>query len=86
MEGILCYKYKKESTGKFIGRNYYQLRKNRLGRKNGDWIVYQHISPNGKSYIGITQQDPEKRWQNGKGYTGQKKFYNAIKKYGWDSF
>lgn len=55
-------------------------------KKEGDWIVYQHISPNGKSYIGITQQDPEKRWQNGKGYIGQKKFYNAIKKYGWDSF
>lgn len=52
----------------------------------GTWVVYQHISPSGKSYIGITQQEPEKRWQNGNGYTSQRKFYNAIKKYGWESF
>lgn len=54
--------------------------------KKGGWIVYQHISPSGKSYIGITQQDPLKRWKNGSGYYKQKKFYNAIKKYGWENF
>lgn len=50
------------------------------------FIVYKHTAPNGKSYIGITSRNPEVRWKNGHGYQGQKKFYNAILKYGWDNF
>lgn len=50
------------------------------------WCVYQHIAPNGKKYIGITQRNPEQRWQDGKGYKKQPYFYNAIQKYGWDTF
>ena len=49
-----------------------------------NYIVYMHISPSGKRYIGITSQEPKKRWNNGKGYKGQI-FYNAINKYGWDN-
>ena len=51
------------------------------------WTVYIHINKiNGKKYVGITSQNPEKRWgTNGckyrKGY-----FRNAINKYGWNSF
>lgn len=41
---------------------------------------------NGKVYIGITCQQPEKRWQNGKHYEGCLHFNNAIQKYGWDNF
>lgn len=51
-----------------------------------DYVIYKHTAPNGKVYIGITHQDVFRRWQNGKGYSTQKKFYAAIKKYGWDSF
>lgn len=58
----------------------------RDGNEKGDYVVYKHTSPSGKSYIGITQQKPENRWKNGYGYIKQEKFYNAIKKYGWDSF
>lgn len=46
------------------------------------YIVYCHIFPNGKRYVGITSQSTNRRWQNGDGYKGQI-VYNAIKKYGW---
>lgn len=49
------------------------------------YYIYKHTAPNGKSYIGITSREPEVRWANGNGYCGQSKFYNAIKKYGWDN-
>ena len=51
-----------------------------------EYIVYLHISPNGKRYYGITMQDVNRRWQNGNGYRNNKHFTNAIKKYGWDNF
>lgn len=49
------------------------------------YIVYKHVFPNGKSYIGITKREPEERWNYGKGYKTQPKIYNAIKKYGWEN-
>lgn len=50
------------------------------------WCVYTHTNNiNGKKYVGITCNKPERRWRNGKGYILQQ-FYNAIQKYGWDNF
>lgn len=52
------------------------------------YLVYQHTSPSGKVYVGITSQSVSKRWQNGKGYTknNQPYFNAAINKYGWNNF
>lgn len=43
------------------------------------YIVYCHIFPNGKRYVGITSQKPNERWRNGRGYKGSNAVYNAIK-------
>lgn len=54
--------------------------------KEKNYTVYMHINKeNNKRYIGITRQNPKKRWDNGEGYKTQP-FYNAIKEYGWDGF
>ena len=65
-------------------------------RKNNNYCVYIHTSPNGKMYIGQTGDKPERRWKNdGSGYlhkdknTGkynQPAFAYAILKYGWNNF
>lgn len=49
------------------------------------WTVYCHTTPSGKRYIGITSKKPEKRWQNGKGYSNNKPFSKAIEKYKWEN-
>lgn len=54
------------------------------------YSVYIHVNKtNDMKYIGITSQiPPSQRWgKDGVGYhNGQKKFYDAIKEYGWDMF
>jgi group I intron endonuclease len=51
-----------------------------------NYTVYMHKNKiNGKVYIGITKQKPEKRWNNGKGYNDQY-FKRAVNKYGFDNF
>lgn len=49
------------------------------------YCVYRHKAPNGKVYIGITCQDPKRRWNSGRGYKSSPHFYAAIQKYGWDN-
>ena len=49
-----------------------------------NWTIYEHITPSGKRYIGITSQKPEKRWLNGNHYKKGTAFRCAIDKYGWN--
>lgn len=53
--------------------------------KSKNFIVYKHTCPNGKVYIGITMQNPKKRWGSGMGYQQNAHFFRAIVKYGWDN-
>jgi hypothetical protein len=50
--------------------------------------IYKHTNRiDGKVYIGQTIQKPEIRWGKcGVNYSGQRLFYRAILKYGWDNF
>lgn len=52
------------------------------------YTVYKHQNKiNGKIYIGITMQEPEKRWgNNGINYKTSPHFYAVIQKYGWNNF
>lgn len=55
--------------------------------KESIYCVYKHTNIfNGKVYIGVTSQIPQKRWLNGKGYFGNDYFTKSINKYGWDNF
>lgn len=52
-----------------------------------NYIVYVHIAPNEKLYIGITRKGTKQRWRNsGIGYKSQQLFWRAIQKYGWNNF
>ena len=56
-------------------------------RNHTNYCVYCNINKvNGKRYVGITCRIPEQRWQGGAGYSRNKHFHAAIKKYGLDSF
>lgn len=52
------------------------------------YTVYEHISPNGKRYVGITRQSLAQHFgKNGIQYkSSNRHFWNAIQKYGWDNF
>lgn len=66
--------------------NFYANLKVTIIQKEKKWIVYEHIFPNGKRYIGITSKKPQVRWAKGNGYKKENSpMYNAILKYGWDN-
>lgn len=46
------------------------------------WSVYRHTFPNGKVYIGISN-NPESRWDNGMGYAPNQPMFRDIVHYGW---
>lgn len=52
----------------------------------GPYLVYTHVCPNGKVYIGLTRQSELARWENGNAYKDNEPFYADIQKYGWENF
>lgn len=63
-----------------------QQLKNELLEENNPYkaLVYCHILPNNKYYIGTTK-NTKQRWLNGEGYRANTEFYRDIKKYGWEN-
>ena len=59
-----------------------------MNNKERNYVVYKHINKiNGKCYIGITSLEPNQRFgKNGGNYKQCTYFWNAIQKYGWESF
>ena len=56
-----------------------------ITKYEGNYLVYCHIFPNGKRYVGITCQKAKDRWgKDGNGYKSQM-VYRAIQKYGWNN-
>lgn len=53
---------------------------------NRMYTVYEHVSKDGKRYIGITSQKVAIRWRRGNGYVKNIHFYRSIQKYGWENF
>lgn len=51
-----------------------------------NFILYVHISPSNKLYIGITCKGIKRWGADGCGYCSQQLFYRAITKYGWENF
>jgi hypothetical protein len=49
------------------------------------YVVYMHIVPNGKRYVGITKNNPISRWNSGMGYIDHQEFYDDICIYGWSN-
>lgn len=50
------------------------------------YTLYLHTFPNGKVYVGCTQQKPSVRYGYlGEGYSNQEKMWSAIQEFGWDN-
>lgn len=55
--------------------------------KSPVYTVYMYIAPDGRRYIGKTGLQRGARAQNqGAGYKHCRKFWNAIQRYGWNTF
>lgn len=71
----------KSSTGciKCRGNKYIDI------GKDGKYIIYCHIWPNGKKYIGMTSSPLKIRFGNGNHYSNTSRFGMAIKEFGWEN-
>ena len=81
------------TSGALNGFIYSEVAKSRQSQtktvenNRSDYCVYIHRNKtDGKVYIGLTCNEPEKRWRKGKGYDSKSHFGRAIAKYGWDGF
>lgn len=50
-----------------------------------NYVVYAHVFPDGKKYVGKTSMKLRNRWQGGLGYTSQHYVFMAILRCGWSN-
>lgn len=60
------------------------IKKNIYFIEERTYYIYIHTCPNYWTYVGMSLT-PKQRWNNGEGYKENKRFYEAIKKFGWDN-
>lgn len=60
------------------------VNKNIYFQEKKTYYIYIHTCPNYWTYIGMSQT-PKQRWNNGEGYKDNKRFYQAIEKFGWNN-
>jgi predicted GIY-YIG superfamily endonuclease len=60
------------------------VNKNMYFKEDKPYYIYIHTCPNYMTYVGVSR-NPKQRWNNGEGYKDNERFYQAIKKYGWDN-
>lgn len=51
-----------------------------------NYVVYKHTDPHGLVYIGLTKRQPSRRFDFGRGYRHNRRFTEAIGRFGWDNF
>lgn len=50
-----------------------------------NYKIYKHTVPDGRVYIGYTSRQPEYRWNGGRGYRDNPKFFEVILAEGWNN-
>lgn len=53
-------------------------------KEKNTYYIYIHTCPNYWTYVGVSK-NPKQRWNNGEGYKGNKYFYEAIQRFGWEN-
>lgn len=53
--------------------------------KGNVYSVYVHTTPDGKKYVGMTGTALESRWKKGRNYAFNRRFTDAVEKYGWEN-
>ncbi len=62
-----------------------KLEKSEVETARGILYIHLHLDT-GRCYVGITEQTAKNRWTNGIAYRNNRRFGNALSKYGWHSF
>jgi hypothetical protein len=79
--------YKKAKIIVANGAEFESLELSKEEKNKASNVLYLHVHRETKQcYIGITEQEAGKRWFSGIAYTNNRRFGNAIRKYGWDQF